>query len=68
MKNKEIKCANEKEGFMVALTKKNERLPLIAANKSKEFIEISNKNRLTKEYLEVCNKSSEIFKMNINKR
>lgn len=67
MKNDDKQSDNTKEDFMVALTKKNDRLPVIAADKSKEFIAKSNENRLTDEYLEVCKKSSELFKMNISK-
>lgn len=42
------------------------RLPIIKADKTKEFIEISNKKKLTDKDLNKCKESAKYFKMNLS--
>ncbi len=54
----------KEEDFMAALAKPSSRMPVISADKSKEFIKKSNEQKLTKAQLEEYKKSSALFKKN----
>lgn len=47
---------------MGIMTKPSLNLPVIDKDKSKRFISVSNSNKLTKEFLNKCKKSAELFK------
>ncbi|MFI3173517.1 MAG: hypothetical protein R3Y58_14280 [Eubacteriales bacterium] len=49
---------------MATLAKPSSRMPVINADKSKEFIKKSNEQKLTKAQLEEYKKSSALFKKN----
>lgn len=62
-KNSQKVLKKKKEGVnMAVLAKPCSKLPFVPADKSKEFIIESNKNKLTPKFFKKCEKSSSIFK------
>lgn len=48
--------------IMAVLAKPGNRLPVIRADKSREFLEEANRNILTSDFLRQCKESSKLFK------
>ena len=59
--NKEIDVNNERID-MAVLAKNEPNLFTIKKNKAKKFIDESNKNKITKDFLNACLKTLELFK------
>lgn len=55
-----------RDGDMAQLAKPGRRLPVISEEKSGRFIRKSNQKKLTREYLEMCQESSDLFKKEWN--
>lgn len=51
---------------MAVMTKPITKLPVIDGLKLKEFLEFSNKNKASKEYLAQCHESAKLFKKKYN--
>lgn len=60
---------NQYEGGnnMAVLTQNNLKGFIISSSKAKDFINESNKNKITPSFLEKCNKASNLFKRGISK-
>lgn len=55
---------DKEEAEMAVFAKPKAVLPVIRADKSHEFIQTSNKKKLTDSYLNSCKKASSLFKKN----